>query len=79
MNGKTLCAGDASILFAFTASGCWAADNPMRAGQNGPGVPSRPAHDILLGGTKHASGCCQQFLNCAECHGAKWASGDCGD
>jgi hypothetical protein len=78
MNGKTLFAVIACILFAFAATSCWDTDNPIRAGQNGPGVPSRPGHNVNLGGKLHATGYCEPFLHCTACHGDSLKGGPVG-
>jgi hypothetical protein len=78
MNGKTFCAVTISVLFAFAVLSCWDANNPMRAGQNGPGVPVRPDHNVNFGGKLHAAGYCQPYQNCALCHGSTLAGGTAG-
>ena len=78
MKGKAFFAVAATILVALAAPSCWDADNPMRAGQGGPGAPSRPAHDVMLGAAFHASGYCQPFLRCSACHGDSLQGGPVG-
>jgi hypothetical protein len=78
MSKKTFCAAAICVLFAFAVLSCWDANNPMRAGQNGPGVPVRPAHNVNLGGHLHAAGYCEPFLHCTACHGDSLQGGPLG-
>ncbi len=67
-----------ALLLALALAGCWEPDNPLRAGQPGPGIPSGSAHNVNIDGTYHASGYCQPFLNCSACHGDSLQGGSAG-
>jgi len=78
MNIKSLLAVIVPLAFALAVAGCWDADNPLRAGQGGPGLPVRPSHSINFGGHLHAQGYCEPYLHCTACHGDSLQGGPLG-